>query len=75
MLGDTVTRFEGQTAHMKSGKEVGFDVLVIAIGTRPNVSLLAEAGGSVNKGILVGESMETSLPGIWAAGTARRAWM
>ena len=68
MLGDTVTRFEGQTAHMKSGKDVGFDVLVIAIGTRPNVSLLAEAGGSVGKGILVGEGMETSLPGVWAAG-------
>ena len=68
MLGDTVERFEGQTAHMKSGQTVGFDVLVIAIGTRPNVSLLAEAGGGVNKGILVGEGMETSLPGIWAAG-------
>ncbi len=68
MLGDTVTEFQGKTAHMKSGQRVGFDVLVIAIGTRPNISLLAEAGGSVNKGILVGESMETSLPGVWAAG-------
>ena len=68
MLGDTVTEFQGKTAHMKSGQTVGFDVLVIAIGTRPNISLLAEAGGSVNKGILVGESMETSLPGVWAAG-------
>ena len=53
---------------MKSGKTVGFDVLVIAIGTRPNTSLLAEAGGAVNKGILVGDGMETSLPDIWAAG-------
>ena len=68
MLGDTVTKFEGKTARMKSGKTVEFDVLVIAIGTRPNVSLLAEAGGAVNKGILAGERMETSLPGVWAAG-------
>ena len=68
LLGDTVTKFEGKTAHMKSGKETEFDVLVIAIGTKPNISLLAEAGGSVNKGILVGKGMETSLPGIWAAG-------
>ena len=68
MLGDTVTRFEGKRAAMKSGRTVDFDVLVVAIGTRPNVSLLAEAGGSVNKGILVGQGMETSLPGIWAAG-------
>ena len=68
MLGNTVTRFEGQTAHMQSGDIVDFDVLVIAIGTRPNVSLLADAGGAVNKGMLVGEGMETSLPGVWAAG-------
>ncbi len=68
MLGDTVERFSGTSAAMKSGQTVDFDVLVIAIGTRPNISLLAEAGGSVNKGILVGEGMETSLPGVWAAG-------
>ncbi len=68
MLGDTVTRFGPRTALMKSGRTVDFDVLVTAIGVRPNVSLLAEAGGSVNRGILVGEGMETSLPDIWAAG-------
>ena len=73
MLGDTVTQFAGTTARMKSGKEVGFDVLVIAVGTRPNTALLAEAGGSVRKGILVGEGMETSLPGIWAAGDCTEA--
>ncbi len=68
MLGDTVTRFEPHIAHMQSGKEVPFDVLVTAIGVRPNTALLAEAGGSVNRGILVGEGMETSLPDVWAAG-------
>ncbi len=68
MLGDTAVRFEGQRAVMQSGQVLDFDVLVIAIGTRPNTALLAEAGGSVGKGILVGEGMETSLPGIWAAG-------
>ena len=68
MLGDTVTRFEGKIARMKSGKAVDFDVLVIAIGVRPNVSLFTEAGGSVNRGIPVGEGVETALPGIWAAG-------
>ncbi len=68
MLGNTVSRFEGQRAVMQSGQVLDFDVLVIAIGTRPNTALLAEAGGSVGKGILVGEGMETSLPGVWAAG-------
>ena len=68
MLGNTVTRFEGQTAHMQSGETVDFDVLVIAIGVRPETSLFAEAGGKVNRGIPVNGRMETALPGIWAAG-------
>ncbi len=68
MLRDTVARFDGHTAYMKSGKALSFDVLVTAIGVRPNTALLAEAGGSVNRGILTGEGMETSLPDIWAAG-------
>ena len=68
MLGDTVTRFDGHTAYMQSGETVSFDVLVTAIGVQPNTALLAEAGGSVNRGILTGEGMETSLPDVWAAG-------
>ncbi len=68
LLGDTALKFDRNVATMKSGKTVDFDVLVTAIGVRPNTALLAEAGGGVNRGILVGEGMETSLPGIWAAG-------
>ena len=67
-LGDTAERFDRNTAYMKSGKTVPFDVLVIAIGVRPNSSLVKEAGGSVNRGILVDETMKTSLPDVWAAG-------
>ena len=68
MLGDTVVRFEGQQAVMQSGLTVDFDVLVIAIGTRPNSALAAEAGAGVNRGILVDDGMRTSLPGVFAAG-------
>ena len=68
MLGNTVTRFEGQTAHMQSGETVDFDVLVIAIGVRPETALFAEAGGDVGRGIKVNERQETSLPSVYAAG-------
>ena len=68
MLGNTVTRFEGDKAHMQNGETVDFDVLVIAIGVRPETTLCAGAGGKVNRGIPVNERMETALPGIWAAG-------
>ena len=68
MLGDTVTRFSGQQAAMQSGDTVDFDILVIAIGVRPETSLFTAAGGAVDRGIPVNERLETSLPGIWAAG-------
>ena len=68
MLGNTVTRFEGQKAHMQSGETVDFDVLVIAIGVRPETALFAESGGDVGRGIKVNERQETSLPSVYAAG-------
>lgn len=68
LLGDSVSRFEQNTAIMQSGKNVDFDVLVLAVGVRANTSLVKEAGGAVNRGILVNEKMETSIAGIYAAG-------
>ncbi|MDD5901392.1 MAG: FAD-dependent oxidoreductase [Lachnospiraceae bacterium] len=68
LLGDSVSRFEQRTAIMQSGKSVDFDVLVLAVGVRANTSLVKEAGGAVNRGILVNEKMETSVAGIYAAG-------
>ena len=68
LLGDTAVRLERNTAVMKSGKQVDFDILVVAVGVRPNTSLIKDIGGEVNRGILVNERMETSLPDIFAAG-------
>ena len=67
-LNDSVDRFEGHTAHMKSGARVSFDVLVLAVGVRANTALLKEIGGEVDRGIVVDERMKTSVPGIYAAG-------
>lgn len=68
MLGDSAQRFEKNIAFMKSGSEVGFDVLVLAVGVRPNVSLLKDIGGEVNRGIITDNSMQTSIDSIYAAG-------
>ncbi|MBQ2887769.1 MAG: NAD(P)/FAD-dependent oxidoreductase [Firmicutes bacterium] len=68
MLGDTVQSFAGHTANMQSGCTVDFDVLVLAVGVRPNTSLLQNAAGAVERGILVDEHMATVLPHIYAAG-------
>ena len=68
LLGDTAERFDGNTAYMKSGAEFGFDVLVLAVGVRANTELVKNAGGEVNRGIVVSEKMKSSLPHVWAAG-------
>ncbi|MBO4326382.1 MAG: NAD(P)/FAD-dependent oxidoreductase [Clostridia bacterium] len=68
MLGDSAARFDGNTAIMKSGRTVEFDVLVLAVGVRANTSLIKDIGGEVNRGIVVNSRMETSVPGIYAAG-------
>lgn len=68
MLGDTVVKFDKNKAEMKSGKTVDFDILVLAVGVRANIEIFKNIGGDTNRGILVNESMETSVPDIYAAG-------
>lgn len=67
-LSDSVTRFNGNAAHLKSGREIGFDILVTAVGVRPNIELVKEAGGKVARGICADECGRTSVPDVYAAG-------
>ena len=68
MLSDSAVRFDSCTAYMKSGAEVGFDILILAVGVRANTALVKNIGGDVNRGISVDERMETSVSGVYAAG-------
>ena len=68
LLGDTVEKFDETVAHMKSGCDVSFDALVMAVGVRANISLIKDIGGECGRGIAVNEKMQTSLSGIYAAG-------
>src|SRR3989338_1201897 len=52
----------------KSGKKILADILGVGIGTIPNVELAKDAGIKTNRGIIANEYMETSVPGICAAG-------
>ena len=68
LLSDSVDRFDVNKAYMKSGKEVDFDVLVLAIGVRANIGLVKDAGGETNRGIVINDNMQTSLADIYAVG-------
>ncbi len=68
LLNDSAVRFAGDTAWMKSGAEEKFDILVLAVGVRPNVSIVRDAGGEIGRGIRVDTEMHTSIPHVFAAG-------
>ncbi|MBQ7900467.1 MAG: NAD(P)/FAD-dependent oxidoreductase [Clostridia bacterium] len=68
MLGDTVDKFDGNTAVMKKGGVVDFDVVVLAVGVRANTAVVKDIGGRVNRGIIVDDKMRTSVDDIYAAG-------
>ena len=68
LLGTSAKSFSGNSAVMQSGETVDFDVLVLAVGVRANTAIVKNAGGSVNRGILVDDACRTSLPDVYAAG-------
>jgi NAD(P)H-nitrite reductase large subunit len=58
----------GGTALTNNGTTVEFDVLICAVGVRPNTQLVEGAGGKVEKGIVIDENCRTTLSDVWAAG-------
>ncbi len=73
-LGDGVAAFEENehsvTIALSSGKKVEAEIVILAIGVRPNSQLAKEAGLSLNErgGICVNESLRTSDASIYAVG-------
>jgi phenylglyoxylate dehydrogenase epsilon subunit len=58
----------GCAVTLDDGKVLEADLLLVAAGVRPVVDWLAGSGVAVNRGIVVDDTMRTSVPGIWAAG-------
>lgn len=52
----------------EDGTEISADLVVMAIGIVPNVKLAKEGGLYINRGIVVNDYMETSVPNIYAVG-------
>ncbi|MEH7353849.1 nitrite reductase large subunit NirB [Neobacillus drentensis] len=52
----------------KDGSEIEADLLVMAIGIKPNIAVAKSSGIYVNRGIVVNDFMETSVPHVYAVG-------
>jgi NADPH-dependent 2,4-dienoyl-CoA reductase/sulfur reductase-like enzyme/nitrite reductase/ring-hydroxylating ferredoxin subunit len=71
-LGETVRRADGRTIVLSSGEVLEADFLVLGVGVRPSLALAERAGLRIDRGIAVDEHLETSAPGIFAAGDVAR---
>jgi len=71
-LGETVASLAGRAVTLSGGATLDADFVVMGVGVRPSVALAERSGLAVDRGISVDEYLETSVPGIFAAGDVAR---
>ncbi|WP_444658592.1 NAD(P)/FAD-dependent oxidoreductase [Caproiciproducens sp. R2] len=74
ILSDSVAQFTKNSALLKSGGKLEFDVLIVAVGVRPETKLAADIGCKVNKGIVSDIHCATNLDGVYAAGDCSESY-
>ena len=76
LFNEAVASFEGdgrlEAVLTSGGKRVDADVAIVGVGTEPSVELMAGTGLDQGGGIPVGPALETSVPGVFAAGDVAR---
>jgi 3-phenylpropionate/trans-cinnamate dioxygenase ferredoxin reductase subunit len=76
LFNEAVASFEGdgrlEAVLTSGGRRIEADVAIIGVGTEPSVELMAGTGLDQGGGIPVGPTLETAVPGVFAAGDVAR---
>jgi 3-phenylpropionate/trans-cinnamate dioxygenase ferredoxin reductase subunit len=72
--GAGVETIETERVRLADGTTIDCDFVVVGVGVKPRIELAERAGLAVGDGILVSKRLETSVPGVFAAGDVANAY-
>jgi len=73
LTGDSISEIIRESDNIKavrlsSGRIIDADIVIIAVGAKPNVDSFKNTGIKINKGVAINEYLQTNIPDIYAAG-------